>query len=156
MKRVFATKGSDLEKTSFGDGASLLGSLDAAVNTDVIVLDWGQPKISGIDLLVNSPGLARFSRGTRNARQERRLTPKGDRHEICQLHCRNSDACRGSRRLCGPVLPALGNTKAYYSPSGYSYYPAGYSYYPPSYAYRSTAWDRNYTGIHPGPERTFP
>ena len=52
MKRVFATKESDLEKTSFGDDASLLGSLDAAVNTDVIVivLDWGLPKISGIDL----------------------------------------------------------------------------------------------------------
>ena len=62
MKRVFATKGSDLEKTSFGDGASLLGSLDAAVNTDVIVivLDWGLPRIFAIDLLVNSPGLARF------------------------------------------------------------------------------------------------
>ena len=29
VKRVFATKGSDLEKTSFGDGASLLGSLAA-------------------------------------------------------------------------------------------------------------------------------
>ena len=73
LKRVYAAKGSDLEKTSFGDGASLLGSLDAAVNTDVIVivLDWGLPKISGIDLLVNSPGLARFSRGTRNVRQER-------------------------------------------------------------------------------------
>jgi hypothetical protein len=40
----------------------LLGSLDAAVNTDVIVLDWGLPKISGIDLLMNSAGLARFSR----------------------------------------------------------------------------------------------
>jgi hypothetical protein len=105
--RVFATKGSDLEKTSFGDGASLLGSLDAAVNADVIVLDWGLPKISGIDLLVNSPGLARFSRGTHNVRRERGLTPKGDCHEICQLHCRNSDACRGSRRLCGPVQPAL-------------------------------------------------
>jgi hypothetical protein len=39
VKRVCATKGTDLEKTSFGDGASLLGSLDAAVNTDVIVLD---------------------------------------------------------------------------------------------------------------------
>jgi hypothetical protein len=66
VKRVFATKESDLEKTSFGDSASLLGSLDAAVNTDVIVivLDWDLPKISGIDLLVNSPGLARFSRGT--------------------------------------------------------------------------------------------
>jgi hypothetical protein len=30
----------------------LLGSLDAAVNTDVIVLEWELPKISGIDLLV--------------------------------------------------------------------------------------------------------
>src|SRR5580693_1964230 len=58
--RVFATKGSDLGKTSFGDGASLLGSLDAAVNADVIVLDWGLPKISGIDILVNAPGLAQF------------------------------------------------------------------------------------------------
>jgi hypothetical protein len=29
VKRVFATKGSDPEKTSFGDGASLLGSLAA-------------------------------------------------------------------------------------------------------------------------------
>ena len=38
----------------------MLGSLDAAVNTDVIVLDRGLPKISGINLLVNSPGLARF------------------------------------------------------------------------------------------------
>jgi hypothetical protein len=78
-KRVFATKESDLEKTSFGDGASLLGSLDAAVNTHVIVivLDWDLPKISGIDLLMNSAGLARFSRGTRNVRQERGLTPTG-------------------------------------------------------------------------------
>ena len=67
MKRVFATKGSDLEKTSFGDGASLLGSLDAAVNTDVIVLDWGLPKISGIDLLVNSPGWHGFSRHTQRS-----------------------------------------------------------------------------------------
>jgi hypothetical protein len=39
VKRVFATKGGDLEKTRFGDGASLLGLLDAVVNTDVIVLD---------------------------------------------------------------------------------------------------------------------
>jgi hypothetical protein len=56
----------------------LLGSLDAAVNTDVIVivLDWGLPKISGIDLLVNSRGLAQLSRGTRNVGQERGLTPK--------------------------------------------------------------------------------
>src|SRR5437899_2183705 len=36
---------------SFGDGAALLGSLDAAVDADVIVLDWGLPKMSGIDLL---------------------------------------------------------------------------------------------------------
>jgi two-component system response regulator ChvI len=37
---------------SFADGASLLASLDAAVDTDVIVLDWHLPKMSGIDLLV--------------------------------------------------------------------------------------------------------
>jgi hypothetical protein len=68
-KRVFATKESDLEKTSFGDGASLLGSLDAAVNTHVIVivLDWDLPKISGIDLLVNSPGWHGFSRHTQRS-----------------------------------------------------------------------------------------
>jgi hypothetical protein len=29
VRRVFATKGNDLEKMSFGDGASLLGSLAA-------------------------------------------------------------------------------------------------------------------------------
>ncbi len=62
-----------------------------------------------------------------------------------------------------PYYPRSGYSQTY-SPSGYSYYPAGYSYYPPpnysssppSYAYRSTARDRNYNGIHPGPERTFP
>lgn len=36
---------------SFSDGAALLGSLDAATDADVIVLDWGLPKIPGIDLL---------------------------------------------------------------------------------------------------------
>ena len=36
---------------SFGDGASLLDSLDTAVDTDVIILDWSLPKTSGIDLL---------------------------------------------------------------------------------------------------------
>ena len=37
---------------SFADGASLLGSLDAATaEADVIVLDWRLPNISGIDLL---------------------------------------------------------------------------------------------------------
>ena len=36
---------------SFGDGASLLGSLDTAVDADVIILDWSLPKPSGIDLL---------------------------------------------------------------------------------------------------------
>jgi two-component system, OmpR family, response regulator ChvI len=35
----------------FADGASLLGSLDTAVEADVIVLDWRLPNISGIDLL---------------------------------------------------------------------------------------------------------
>jgi two-component system, OmpR family, response regulator ChvI len=36
---------------SFPDAASLLGSLDSAVEADVIVLDWKLPKTSGIDLL---------------------------------------------------------------------------------------------------------
>jgi two-component system, OmpR family, response regulator ChvI len=36
---------------SFADGASLLGSLDTAVEADVIILDWRLPNISGIDLL---------------------------------------------------------------------------------------------------------
>lgn len=36
---------------SFADGASLLGSLDAAAEADVIILDWRLPNISGIDLL---------------------------------------------------------------------------------------------------------
>jgi two-component system response regulator ChvI len=36
---------------SFADGDSLLGSLDTAADADVIVLDWGLPNISGIDLL---------------------------------------------------------------------------------------------------------
>src|SRR5258707_11062914 len=74
--------------------------------------------------------------------------------------------------------PRYGYSQAYYQPSGYSYYqPSGYSYYQPSsysyyqpsgyyypsgYAYRSTAYDtrsdyyRNYNGIHPPSERTFP
>ena len=36
---------------SFGDGDALLGSLDAAAEADVIVLDWKLPTILGIDLL---------------------------------------------------------------------------------------------------------
>jgi two-component system, OmpR family, response regulator ChvI len=36
----------------FGDGASLLDALDAAVDADIIVLHWDLPEISGIDLLV--------------------------------------------------------------------------------------------------------
>src|ERR1700682_4726490 len=82
-----------------------------------------------------------------------------------------------------PYYPRYGNSQTYYSQSGYSYpansypvsysYPANYSYpvsysypasyryptnynYPANYSYRSSAWDRNYSGIHPGPERTFP
>jgi hypothetical protein len=63
-----------------------------------------------------------------------------------------------------PYYPRYGNSQSYYSPSGYSYpansYPVSYSYpanynYPSNYN-RSTACDRNYNGIHPGPERTFP
>src|SRR3984893_3079089 len=37
---------------SFADGDALLGSLDAAAEADVIVLDWRLPTISGIDLLL--------------------------------------------------------------------------------------------------------
>ena len=50
--------------------------------------------------------------------------------------------------------PRYGYSQAYYQPSGY--------YYPSGYAYRSTAYDtrsdyyRNYNGIHPPSERTFP
>jgi two-component system, OmpR family, response regulator ChvI len=36
---------------SFADGASLLGSLDTAIDADVIILDWGLPKTLGINLL---------------------------------------------------------------------------------------------------------
>ena len=37
--------------SSFANGEALLGSLDAAAEADVIVLDWRLPTISGIDLL---------------------------------------------------------------------------------------------------------
>jgi two-component system response regulator ChvI len=37
---------------SFGDGASLLAALDAAVDADAIVVNLSLPKMSGIDLLV--------------------------------------------------------------------------------------------------------
>jgi DNA-binding response OmpR family regulator len=37
---------------SFGDGASLLDALAVATEADIIVLDWGMPDVSGIDLLV--------------------------------------------------------------------------------------------------------
>jgi two-component system response regulator ChvI len=36
---------------AFADGMALLSSLEAAAEADVIVLDWGLPKTSGIDLL---------------------------------------------------------------------------------------------------------
>jgi two-component system response regulator ChvI len=36
---------------SFADGASLLASLEAAAEADIVVLDWSLPKTSGIDLL---------------------------------------------------------------------------------------------------------
>ena len=37
---------------TFRDGASLLGSLHAAVDADVVILDWRLPKTAGIDLLL--------------------------------------------------------------------------------------------------------
>jgi two-component system response regulator ChvI len=36
---------------SFADGAALLGALDAAVDADVIILQWDLPEMPGIDLL---------------------------------------------------------------------------------------------------------
>ncbi len=36
---------------TFGDGASLLGSLEAVAGADIIILDWSLPQMSGIDLL---------------------------------------------------------------------------------------------------------
>src|SRR6202022_4992167 len=46
---------------SFADGDALLGSLDAAAEADVIVLDWRLPNLSGIDLHPQShPGGATF------------------------------------------------------------------------------------------------
>jgi two-component system response regulator ChvI len=36
---------------SFADAASLLGSIELAVDADVILLDWALPRTSGIDLL---------------------------------------------------------------------------------------------------------
>jgi two-component system response regulator ChvI len=35
----------------FADGAALLAALDSAIDADVIILDWGLPDTSGIDLL---------------------------------------------------------------------------------------------------------
>jgi hypothetical protein len=47
-------------------------------------------------------------------------------------------------------------SQAYYQPSGYSYYPSGYNY-PSGYAYDSRSdYYRNYNGIHPPAERTYP
>ena len=37
---------------SFSDGTSLLDSLNAAIDADVVILDWRLPKMSGIDLLL--------------------------------------------------------------------------------------------------------
>ena len=42
---------------SFADGASLLGSLNTAIDADVIILDWRLPDTLGIDLL---PQLRRY------------------------------------------------------------------------------------------------
>jgi len=38
------------------DGAALLAALDAAIDADVIVLDWSLPNTSGIDLLTELRG----------------------------------------------------------------------------------------------------
>jgi two-component system response regulator ChvI len=41
-----------LAVSSFANGDALLGSLEAATEADVIVLDWRLPTISGIDLVL--------------------------------------------------------------------------------------------------------
>ena len=57
--------------------------------------------------------------------------------------------------------PRYGYSQSYYQQPSSSY-PGGYSYYPSGYDNRSTAYNsrsdyyRNYSGIHPGPEQTFP
>ena len=81
------------------------------------------------------------------------------------LRCRNSDAC--SRRLCGPVLPALWllaelllSVRLQLS-SKLQLYPAGSGYYPNRYGYGSTGYGstgdyyRNYSGTRSGPQITF-
>jgi hypothetical protein len=70
-----------------------------------------------------------------------------------------------------PYYPRSGYSQSYYQQPSYGYYQQpgysysqpsyaysqpSYAYSQPSYAYRSSAWDRNYKGIHPGPEQTFP
>ena len=55
---------------------------------------------------------------------------------------------------CGdPYYPRYGSPQSYYPQApGYSYYPSG-----PTYGYQSRSdYYRNYNGIHPGAERTFP
>ena len=55
---------------------------------------------------------------------------------------------------CGdPYAPRYGNAQSYYPQSpGYSYYPSG-----PTYRSQSRSdYYRNYNGIHPESERTFP
>jgi len=87
-------------------------------------------------------------------------------------------ALAGSVAGCAdPYYPRDGYSQASYYPSGYSYPssnssygPSAYTYHPSSYSYssypqptyyRSSTWDngyayRNYNGIHPGPEQTYP
>ena len=72
---------------------------------------------------------------------------------------------------CGePYYPRYGSSQSYNAPSGYNYSqpynsPSGYNYYPTRYGYNAPAtydyssrsdYYRNYNGVHPGPERTFP
>ena len=59
---------------------------------------------------------------------------------------------------CGdPYSPRYASSQSYYAPSGYA--PSGYSYYPNGPAYGSQSrsdYYRDYNGIHPPAERTFP
>jgi hypothetical protein len=62
-----------------------------------------------------------------------------------------------------PYYPRYGYSQAYYQPPQTYYQPSGYSYYPSGYYARSGyAYDsrsdyyRNYNGIHPPAEQTYP
>ena len=76
----------------------------------VIALDWGLPKNSGIDLFVDSPGFARFSRHT-----QRSAGPRVDSYKETAM--RYVSYVVAIATLAGAVA---GCADPYYPRSGYS------------------------------------